>query len=72
MLLVKNGDFRALVITEAIYGPRRVGLEAQRGVPIVLPHHVVYGCYPEASSVRLILNVEALAVHFDRALVKDS
>ncbi|MEK6698026.1 MAG: chemotaxis protein CheW [Nitrospirota bacterium] len=70
MLLVKNGDFRALVITEAIYGPRRVGLEAQRGVPIVLPHHVVYGCYPEASSVRLILNVEALAVHFDRALVK--
>jgi chemotaxis signal transduction protein len=70
MLLVKNGDFRALVITEAVYGPRRVGLEAQRGVPIVLPHHVVYGCYPEASSVRLILNVEALAVHFDRALVK--
>ncbi len=70
MLLVKNGDFRALLITEAVYGPRRVGLEAQRGVPIVLPHHVVYGCYPEASSVRLILNVEALAVHFDRALVK--
>jgi chemotaxis signal transduction protein/LysM repeat protein len=70
MLLVKNGDFRALVITEAVYGPRRVGLEAQRGVPIVLPHHVVYGCYPEASSVRLILNVEALAVHFDRVLVK--
>ncbi len=71
MLLVKNGDFRALVITEAVYGPRRVGLETQRGVPIVLPHHVVYGCYPEASSVRLILNVEALAVHFDRALVKE-
>jgi len=71
MLLVKNGDFRALVITEAVFGDRRLELNAQRGVPMVLPHRVVYGCYPDAAVVRLVLNVEALAVHFDKALVKD-
>ncbi len=71
MLLVKNGDFRALVITEAVYGERRLELNVQRGVPMVLPHRVVYGCYPDAAVVRLVLNVEALAVHFDKALVKD-
>lgn len=71
MLLVKNGDFRALVITEAVFGERRLELNVQRGVPIVLPHRVVYGCYPDAATVKLILNVEALAVHFDKALVKD-
>jgi chemotaxis signal transduction protein/LysM repeat protein len=71
MLLVKNGDFRALVITEAVFGERRLELNAQRGVPMVLPHRVVYGCYPDAAVVRLVLNVEALAVHFDKALVKD-
>jgi len=71
MLLIKNGDFRALVITEAVFGERRLELNAQRGVPMVLPHRVVYGCYPDAAVVRLVLNVEALAVHFDKALVKD-
>ncbi len=71
MLLVKNGDFRALVITETVFGERRLELNVQRGVPMVLPHRVVYGCYPDAATVRLILNVEALAVHFDKALVKD-
>ncbi len=71
MLLVKNGDFRALVITEAVFGERRLEKNTQRGVPMVLPHRVVYGCYPDAAVVRLVLNVEALAVHFDKALVKD-
>jgi chemotaxis signal transduction protein/nucleoid-associated protein YgaU len=71
MVLVKNGDFRSLVITEAVFGERRLRSDIQRPVPIQLPHHVVYGCYPDAQTVRLILNVEALAVHFEKSLVRD-
>ena len=70
MIVVRNGDFRALVITESYYGERRLPVDQQRVVPIVLPHSVVYGCYPDKDVVRLILNVEALAVHFDLSLVK--
>jgi nucleoid-associated protein YgaU/chemotaxis signal transduction protein len=71
MLQVENGDFQALVITEAVFGERPLPLPVQRAVPIHLPHHVVYGCYPDADAVRLILNVEAMAVHFEKALVRE-
>jgi purine-binding chemotaxis protein CheW len=71
MMLVVNGDFRALVITEAVSGERRLPREIQRPVPILLPYHVVYGCYPDAEAVRLILNVEAISVHFEKALVQE-
>lgn len=70
MILVRNGDFRALVITEAVYEAKMIPRDLQRKVPIVLPHHLVYGCYPEGAAVCLILNVEALAVHFDKSIVK--
>jgi chemotaxis signal transduction protein/nucleoid-associated protein YgaU len=71
MMLVKNGDFRALVITEALFGERRLSLDIQRAVPIMLPHRVVYGCYPDADAVRLVLNVEAVAAYFEKSLVKE-
>ncbi len=71
MMVVKNGDFRALVITETVFGERRLPLAIQRAVPILLPHRVVYGCYPDAEAVRLILNVEAMAVHFEKSLVQE-
>jgi len=71
MLHVINGDFQALVITEIVYGEQRLFLDIQRAVPIKLPHRVVYGCYPDADAVRLVLNVEALAVHFEKALVQE-
>jgi hypothetical protein len=71
MVLVKNGDFRAFVITEHVYDERMLPRDVQRKVPIILPHNLVYGCYPEGAVVRLILNVEALAVHFDKAMVKE-
>ncbi len=71
MILVKNGDFRALVITETVFGKRRLPLDIHRDVPIRLPHHVVYGCYPESDSVKLILNVEAMVVHFEKSLVQE-
>lgn len=71
MIQIENGDFRALVITEAVFGERRLPQELQRAVPILLPHHVVYGCYPDADTVRLILNVAALAMHFEKSLVQE-
>jgi chemotaxis signal transduction protein/nucleoid-associated protein YgaU len=71
MILVRNGDFRALVVTEAVLGETRLSLDIQRAVPILLPHRVVYGCYPAADGVRLIMNVYAMTVHFERSLVKD-
>lgn len=70
MMLVNNGDFRALVITEAVFGERRLPLDIHRAVPIQLPHHLMYGCYPDAEAVRLILNVEAISVHFEKSLIK--
>lgn len=71
MILIKNGDFRAFVITESVFRERSLPLEVQRDLPIVLPHRVVYGCYPDADAVRLILNVGAIALHFEKSLVTE-
>lgn len=71
MMLVRNGDFRAFVVTEAVTGETRLPLDMQRSVPILLPHRVVYGCYPAADGVRLIMNVYAMTVHFEKSLVKE-
>jgi chemotaxis signal transduction protein/nucleoid-associated protein YgaU len=70
MMLVNNGDFRALVITEAVFGERRLPLEIHRTVPIHLPHNLMYGCYPDGQAVRIILNVEAISVHFEKSLIQ--
>jgi nucleoid-associated protein YgaU/chemotaxis signal transduction protein len=70
MLLVGNGDFHALVLSEAVLEERRLEKEAQQDLPIELPFPVVYGCYTHGNSVRLILNVEELAVHFDPSLAR--
>ncbi len=71
MMVVQNGDFRALVLAENVFGDRRLGRDLQRAVPIALPHNVVYGCYLETDAVRLILNVHAMAVHFEASLVEE-
>ncbi len=71
MILVKNGDFRALVVSEKVFGERKLTRETQRRLPVVPPHGVVYGCYTDAEAVRLILNVEALSAHFEKSLVKE-
>ncbi|MGA7749525.1 MAG: chemotaxis protein CheW [Gallionella sp.] len=70
MMLVNNGDFRALVITESVFKERRLSLDIHRAVPIQLPHNLMYGCYPDAEAVRLILNVEAISVHFEKTLIQ--
>jgi chemotaxis signal transduction protein/nucleoid-associated protein YgaU len=70
MTLLCNGDFRALLITEAVYAVRKLPPDTHRAVPIHLPHHLLYGCYPDEKAVRLILNVAAIAVHFEESLIQ--
>jgi len=70
MMLVKNGDFRALVITDSVFEDRHLSPEVQRKVPIQLPHDLMYGCYPVDNSVRIILNIKSIAVHFNRSIVQ--
>ncbi|MFZ5523973.1 MAG: chemotaxis protein CheW [Pseudomonadota bacterium] len=70
MMLVNNGDFRALVITETVFGERRLALDIHRAVPVHLPHNLTYGCYPDGNAVRIILNVEAISVHFEKSLIQ--
>jgi chemotaxis signal transduction protein/nucleoid-associated protein YgaU len=71
MILVSNGNFRALVLSESEPELRTVPFDVQREVPIHLPYPVVYGCYTERDSIRLILNIQALALYFDEARVSD-
>ena len=70
MMLVNNGDFRELVITETVFAERRLTPDLHRAVPIHLPHNLMYGCYPDANAVRIILNVEAISVHFEKSLIQ--
>ena len=71
MILLENGDFRALVITDKVYGNERIPVSLHRKLPIKLPHKVIYGCYldMENNAVRLMLNVEAMSVYFEETSV---
>ncbi len=71
MIHITNGDFSALVITEAVFENHILPVDLQRELPIELPHSVVYGCYPHEEEVRLILNLREIAIHFDKSIVKD-
>lgn len=70
MMLVSNGDFRALVLTETVSGEQHLPPESHRTMPIHLPHHLIYGCYPDGNAARVILNVAAIVMHFDRSLIQ--
>jgi chemotaxis signal transduction protein/nucleoid-associated protein YgaU len=71
MILVKNGNFRALVLTEAVFQKRSLPREMHRTIPFALPYQYVYGCYPVDNVVRIILNLAAMSVHFDKSAVMD-
>lgn len=71
MICVKNGDFRVLLIAEKVFGRHTLPASEQLELPISLPYRYVYGCYTDESSVRLILNVETLTLHFDEKLVSE-
>jgi len=73
MILINNGDFKALVVTKEVYGIHSITVDIQRNLPLKLSHNIIYGCYPdsETGQLRLILNAESMAVHFDRASVRE-
>jgi len=71
MILVKNGDFHALILAEAVLGKRLLPVNIQQELPFEEPHTIVYGCYPDEAAIRLVLNVEAMTVHFDEVRFKE-
>ena len=71
MLLVRNGDFQVLVLAEKVSGERKLTIDMQRQLPFVSPQQVIYGCYPDGNTVRLILNVHSLTLHFDRERARE-
>jgi chemotaxis signal transduction protein/nucleoid-associated protein YgaU len=71
LIRIANGDFQALIVTEEVVGDRRLSLANQKQLPLALPHQVLYGCYLDEGMVRLIMNVQSLAVHFEKAAVRE-
>ncbi len=71
MIHLRNGDFEALLPVEQATAGRELPREMQRSTPIALPHHILYGCYLDGPAVRLLLNVHALAVHFERQDIRE-
>lgn len=73
MILIENGNFQALVLTEKVLNERTVPAGIQRDMPFELEHDIVYVCYPDdkANAIRLVLNVYALAVYFNKDMVKE-
>jgi len=65
MVVVNNGDFRALLLCEEVLAEKTVAKGLLRPVPVTLPHRVVYGCYTDAQAVRLILNLRALVLYHE-------
>jgi nucleoid-associated protein YgaU len=62
MILMKNGNFRALILTEDIPVRRLLLPNEHKDVPVNLPHRYLYGCYIDENIVRLILDIETIAV----------
>ncbi|MBN2039290.1 MAG: chemotaxis protein CheW [Spirochaetes bacterium] len=73
MLLVKNGDFRCLLLTESVYSTKKIQVKDQRELPVKLAHNFVYICYPdiETDNIRLVLNIEAIAVYFKDSMAAE-
>lgn len=69
MIKIADGDFKALLLTQAAHDENTVGTERQFHLPIRQSYRYVFGCYTAQEKVRLLLNVAALAVHFDLAHV---
>lgn len=73
MIHLENGDFSALVITEAALDEKELSPDLHRKVPLMMKHRFLYGCYPnnEAKMISLILNVFKMAVYFDEEMLRE-
>jgi chemotaxis signal transduction protein len=70
MILVKNGDFQAFIVSQSTFQDRNLPLNLHKKVPLSQTDSLVYGCYPDDNRVRLIINAAALATRFDKKDVK--
>lgn len=64
-ILLKNGTFRGYILIDAVFEEREIQADAQRLLPIPLPHPVVYGCFFDGQEITLILDVASLIIHCD-------
>jgi len=65
MVLMQNGDFKALVLVKHVFPDRKVPVEDQKSLPVKIPHEIIYECYLDETRICLILNIEALTLYFD-------
>lgn len=70
MILIKNGDFLAFIVSESTFPDRKLPLSIHKKVPLSHSDSLVYGCYPDANRVRLIINAADLATRFDKNSVR--
>ena len=66
MILMKHKFFKTLLVVEKAIGKKTIEPDIQRELPLVLPHPIVLGCYLENKIVKLILNIEAIAIYFEK------
>ncbi len=66
MILIKNGDFLAFIVSETTFADRKLPLSIHKKVPLSHSDSLVYGCYPDANRVRLIINAADLATRFNK------
>jgi chemotaxis signal transduction protein/LysM repeat protein len=71
MIMMKNGNFRVLLLAEKVMNRRSLLPDEQKGLPLKLPHRYVYGCYTDENSVRLILDVATIAMYAGEGKVSD-
>ncbi|MBE9535760.1 MAG: chemotaxis protein CheW, partial [Proteobacteria bacterium] len=73
MILMENGDFSALILTESTPKEKSLPPDICWAMPIAMDHKFIYGCYPDSENrdIRLLINVFELAVFFDEKTVKD-
>lgn len=65
MVHFESEDFKALVLAGDETIERRLTPEMQHALPFHQHHGMVHCCYPDDGAVRLVLNIPALAEHFD-------
>jgi chemotaxis signal transduction protein/LysM repeat protein len=71
MILLKNGNFRVLLLAGTVLDRRSLLPDEQKALPINLPYRYVYGCYTDENSVRIILDVATIAMYAGEGKVRE-
>ncbi len=71
MIALRRGSHRLLLLVDRVTGTKLVEPQAQRLLPLKVPHSLVGGCYLDGTAVVLLINAPAMAHFFDPALVRE-